>query len=163
MDHPLVIRRAAARFAAPCALLLASACAATSVQAQEGLIQQLEAMNQRIAALAQEVQALNQKLDAQGKELAETRAALAATTASLGSVKFTHQTGWLHAGTGSEQTHDLGQPFDRTFCYLTGVRGNLGSGDDAGHIFEQDGRWRLRIANRGGGVGFRVSCLGRPH
>ncbi|WP_018632037.1 hypothetical protein [Neomegalonema perideroedes] len=49
MDHPLVIRRAAARFAAPCALLLASACAATSVQAQEGLIQQLEAMNQRIA------------------------------------------------------------------------------------------------------------------
>lgn len=168
MEHPLVIRRAAARFAAPCALLLASACAATSVQAQEGLIQQLEAMNQRIAALeaqkAQEIQALNQRLDAQAAELASTRAALATTTASLGSVKFTHQTGWLDASRGSGKVHDLGQPVGGGFCFITGVTGRFEGDGEAGLIFAQNGRWHIRIGDQqGGAVRFMVSCVGLPN
>ena len=71
-------------------------------------------------------------------------------------------TDWLSAAGGAGRVHDLGQPVDRTACFLTGVTGKFEGGGENGRIYAENGTWHIRIADQQGGVRFTVICLGLP-
>ncbi|WP_018632033.1 hypothetical protein [Neomegalonema perideroedes] len=156
MTQPLFIRRACFRFAA---LLLASGCAATSVQAQEGLIQKFEAMNRRIAELEAK-QAQEAQISAQ--RIGHLEEQLAAAQNSLGRLKIVHQTGWLAPQRLPGRLHNLSQPVDSTFCYLTGVVGEFAGFAELAEILAKDGLWHVRVSSHRPYVQFKVSCVGLP-
>lgn len=72
------------------------------------------------------------------------------------------ETDWLPGARDDGNVHDLGQPADSTFCFLTGVTGKFMGGGESGAIFAEGGTWRIRVRDHQVGVRFKVSCVALP-